>query len=226
MTYVFATPALLLQISETYVAGWGVPGEALAAISYQTRGPVLIIDSVFDSPFNASSSVIFLRNSTSDQPDKGVGGSGGMWESIILVNSTTRGPSGPLLDPVTTSNLTHLYSCYEDQGCAGDPTIAAQLAPLSINTQFFNAMWRVPGGKVFDAVRDFNASNRVETSAALQACIDAAAAEGNGAICYLPQGSYVVNKTLSVCGTNWTLMGAGSGFMTQVGWKASDVSAS
>lgn len=196
--------------------GWGFPGQALAAISYQTRGPVLVIDSVFDSPLNASSPVIALRNSTSTLPDKGVGGDGGTWESIILVNATTRGASGPLLDPVSTSNLTHLYSCYADQGCAGDPSVAAQLAPLSANSQFFNAQWRVPSGKVFDALRDFNASQYVETSAALQACFDAAAAEGNDSVCYIPQGTYIVNKTLTVCGSGWTLMGGGSGFLAQV----------
>ena len=164
--------------------------------------------------------MVNLRESTSTQPDKGVGGDGGVWESIILVNSTTRGDTGPLLDPVTTSNLTHLYTCYADEGCAGDPAIMLQLAPLSASTQFFNPGWRVPSGRVFDAVRDFNASQHFESSAQLQACIDAAAGASNDAICYIPSGTYVVNRTLTVCGSDWTLMGGGSGFLAQIEWQS------
>lgn len=211
----------VMKVSEALVSGWGTPGQANPAISYQTRGPLMLVDSIFDSPLNASSPVIYLRNSTSSLPDAGVGGSGGLWESVILVNTTTRGVGGPLLDPVTTSNLTHLYPCYADEGCSGDPAIAAQLAPLSTSTQFFNSNWRVPSGRVFDAVRDFNASQRVETHVQLQACIDAAAAAGNDAICYIPSGGYCVNETLTACGSGYTLMGGGSGFNTMIKWCGS-----
>jgi len=210
----------VMKVSEAYVQGWGVAGAAAAAIEYQTRGPLTLVDAVFDSPLNASSPVVFLRNTTSTAPDAGVSGSAGLWESIILVNATTRGAAGPLLDPATTANLAHLYSCYPDEGCAGDPAVAAQLPPLSASTQFFNANWRVPAGKVFDAVRDFNASNRgAETSAQLQACMNAAAAAGADAICYLQAGTYRVNATVTACGEGWTLMGGGSGFLTQIEWS-------
>jgi hypothetical protein len=74
-------------------------------------------------------------------------------------------------------------------------------------------------GKVFDAVRDFGASTALESSGALQACINAAAAAGARAMCYLPAGVYSVNRTLTLCGAQpFSLTGGGSGFTTLLRW--------
>jgi len=208
----------VLKVSETLVSGWGTAAAPSPAILFQTRGPLVLVDTIFDNPANPASPVIQLRESTCQSCPAGVGGSGGLWEEVALINTTTRGASGPLLDPTSTSNLTHLYNSFP----AGDPVVAAGLPPLSTNTQFFNPLWSVPGkGRVFDAVADFHAdnTNRMETSAALQACMDAAAAAGNDAVCYLPQGTYGVNKTLTPCGSGWTLLGGGSGFQTHLTWR-------
>ena len=99
-----------------------------------------------------------LRNSTSHLPDAGLPGFGGQFSAVIVINATTRGAAGPLLDGPSTALLgPHLYSSAAFP--PGDAAIAAQLAPLSPATQFFNPHWpQVPAGaRVFDAVRDFGA---------------------------------------------------------------------
>ena len=205
----------ILKVSETLVVGWGSAAAPTPAICYQTRGPLVLVDTVFDSPAHAASPALLLRASTCPSCPAGVGGGGGEWESVILVNATMRGPCGPLLDPASTANLTHLYKDWPP----GDPAVAAALPPLTPATQFFNPNWRVPAGRMFDAVRDFGASNKgAETSTAVQACMDAAAAAGGDAICYLQQGSYAVNRSLVACGSAWTLLGSGSGFQTHLTW--------
>ena len=205
----------VLKVSEALVSGWGSAAAPSPAICFQTRGPLVLVDTVFDSPAHPASPVVLLRESTCSACPAGVGGNGGQWEVAVLVNASTRGPCGPLLDPASTANLTHLYQGFPP----GDPAIAAGLPPLSVATQFFNPAWGVPSGKVFDAVLDFGASNAgAETSAPLQACMDAAAAEGRDAICYLRAGNYAVNRSLLPCGSDWTLQGAGSGFQTHLTW--------
>lgn len=39
-----------VKVVESLVTGWGSPGAPSSAILYQTRGPVMLIDTVFDSP--------------------------------------------------------------------------------------------------------------------------------------------------------------------------------
>ena len=210
-----------VKVVESLVSGWGSPAAPSAAILYQTRGPVMLIDSVFDSPANASSPALALRNTTWTGPDAGIPyvGYGGKWGSVVSVNSSTRGASGALLDPASTAELVaggHFYSDFPP----GDPAIAARLPPLTPSTQVFNPAWPAYNrGKVYDAVRDFGASNTgKETSKALQACIDAAGSAGGGAVCYLQDGQYSVNATLRLCGSDFALMGSNSGFRTFVHW--------
>ena len=210
-----------VKVVESLVTGWGSPGAPSSAILYQTRGPVMLIDTVFDSPAHAASPALALRNTTWTGPDAGIPyvGYGGKWGSVIAVNASMRGAAGPLLDAASTAELVsggHFYSGFP----AGDSGIAARLAPLSAATQFFNPHWPAYNrGKVFDAVRDFGASNSgKETARALQACIDAAAAASGGAVCYLQDGQYQVNSTLRLCGNDFVLMGSNSGFRTMVHW--------
>jgi len=57
---------------------------------------------------------------------------------------------------------------------------------------------------------------------AIQACVNAAGTAGNGAVCYLRPGSYIVYNTIMLAGsrTNFTLEGAG--FRTQVTKRAAN----
>jgi len=212
-----------VKVVECLVSGWGAPGAPTAAILYQTRGPAMLIDSVFEAPANAASPALALRNTTSTAPDAGLPGFGGEFSAVVVINTTTRGAAGPLLDPPSTAQLgAHLYDSFPP----GDAAVSAQLAPLSAATQFFDAAWpQLPvGAAIHDAVRDFGASpDGKESGAALQACLDAAAASAAaapalGGVCYLPQGQYATNATLALCGAGVTLLGGDSGFRTMLKW--------
>ena len=88
----------------------------------------------------------------------------------------------------------------------------------SAEQRFLHDSATVPG-KVFDAVRDFGAKadGKSDDTAAIQAAIDAAKRAGRRAIAYLPTGRYVVSKTLSVTGRDYTV--GGSGFRCGLVWR-------
>lgn len=68
------------------------------------------------------------------------------------------------------------------------------------------------GGTVFDAVMDFHAdpTGATDSTAALQAAIDAATAAGGGVV-YVPEGLYHCDGVLDVAGSNIIVRGAGRG---------------
>jgi hypothetical protein len=73
--------------------------------------------------------------------------------------------------------------------------------------------------RVFDAKRDFGArgDGKADDTAAIQKAIDAARAEGKGALAYLPKGLYAVTTSLRLTGADYTF--GGSGFGTALVWK-------
>ncbi len=73
--------------------------------------------------------------------------------------------------------------------------------------------------KVFDARRDFGAKGdgRSDDTAAIQKAINAASAEGRGAMAYLPTGTYAITRTLRISGDHFTV--GGTGFMGRLVWK-------
>jgi hypothetical protein len=75
------------------------------------------------------------------------------------------------------------------------------------------------GSKVFDAVQDFGARSGGDDGPKIRSCINAAKQEGNGAVCYLPKGGYIVSTTITVDGSNYMIQGAG--YITRVDWGAS-----
>ncbi len=83
---------------------------------------------------------------------------------------------------------------------------------------FLRPTARVPS-RTFDAVRDFGAKGdgKADDTAALQATIDAARKAGEDALAYLPTGSYVVSKTLSLTGEKYRF--GGSGFRCGLVWR-------
>jgi hypothetical protein len=84
--------------------------------------------------------------------------------------------------------------------------------------RFLQERARVPS-KVFDAKRDFGAKGdgRTDDTAAVQRAIDAARAQGSGALAYLPTGAYVISAPLLVTGSGYAF--GGSGFRTGLVWK-------
>ena len=91
---------------------------------------------------------------------------------------------------------------------------------ISADQSFFKSDVRIPG-KVFDAKRDFGAKGdgRADDTDAIQKAIDAARQHGQGAIAYLPAGSYTVSKPLSVTGKDYFVGGAGILLATNINWR-------
>jgi hypothetical protein len=199
----------LLKVHGCYVHSWGAAGAAVPAIEqgYNGRGPWQILDTVFAAPLHPSSSAIALFNA-------------GANATLLLSNvSMVNNGSAPLLDPVKAARMGaagggRLYTLPP-----GAAAVTRHLAPLGRDTHFLRSGARMPG-RVFDAVRDFAADARGarQSGAAIQACINAAAAQGNGSVCYLWAGIYKVNRTLTACGTGFSLEGGGSGQATQLFW--------
>jgi len=72
--------------------------------------------------------------------------------------------------------------------------------------------------RVFDARQDFGAvgDGRTDDTAAIQAAVDAARDHGEGALAYLPTGSYAISDTIRITGEHYAV--GGSGFMTRLRW--------
>jgi hypothetical protein len=84
--------------------------------------------------------------------------------------------------------------------------------------RFLRETVRMPG-RMFDAVKQFGAKGdgKADDTAAVQAAIDAARNEGNGAIAYLPDGRYLLTRSLQVTGRDYTV--GGSGFRCGLIWR-------
>ena len=88
----------------------------------------------------------------------------------------------------------------------------------SAQRRFLRDTARVPG-KVFDVQRDFGAKGdgRTDDTAAIQKAIDAAHAHGQGAIAYLPSGTYAITQTLRITGSDYFV--GGTGFRAALAWR-------
>ncbi len=130
---------------------------------------------------------------------------GGGWQRLLLSN-TRPAPIERLVAGVASNRL---YVIPPGRG-SGVATGAGQ--------HFLQETVSVPG-RVFDAVHDFGAKGdgRTDDSVAIQSAIDAAKQHGHGAIAYLPGKSYVVSRSLSVTGSDYTL--GGSGFRCELVWR-------
>lgn len=221
------------KIQSVFVTGWGVPRNAslpqctpVPAMTFAGTGPVQITDSVFESPLCGNSSLLLMSSYPENGSHNAV-----LRSNVTSYNCTCKdAPNGPTRwecpcafdgGYVPSGDSYFNNATYFDLPL-GDPAIAAALPALSESTHFFQSTWAMPG-RIFDAVADFGASNKgKESSAALQACLDAAAAAGAGAMCYLPAGQYGINTTLRLCGGvgngGFSVSGGGGGFTTLLQW--------
>jgi hypothetical protein len=70
--------------------------------------------------------------------------------------------------------------------------------------------------KLIDAVRNFGADKGDDQTAAVQATIDAARAQGKGAVAYFPPRRYRIKRTIEVTGADYII--AGTGYHTEFVW--------
>jgi hypothetical protein len=183
----------------------GLPA-AIPAVAQVWRGPLLVVDTQFTpaadigqpavASWNASLSRKFLNAAgfLLNQP--------GVWnetwtKTYLFANSVLHG-RGPMLvsDPWDTAHNLSAGKILP--------------SPISEHTIFMPTSWRVPS-KVFDAVRDFGAlgNGSLTDGVAVQACVDAAAAHGAGASCYLRPGRFDMNKTIVLKGRDFVFEGSG-----------------
>lgn len=188
------------KLHQCFVYGFGSAAAPSAAVSGGSSA-VQVYDTIFTHPAN----------------NRSVGVRLGGTAAVLVSNSTLQGSSsGPAaVDPTTALGPTRPYTTTVHELPDGDPSIAALLVLLSPDTHFLRTEVAT-ASRVFDAVLDFRADNtgRLPASLALQACIDAAAAVGAGAVCHLRSGSYKLNRTLTACGAGYVIEGSGSGYLT------------
>ncbi len=194
-----------LVIQDCRIEGWK-NGARGAFVSKPDCAPVLLFDTVFSRPPPAGSGVDRVSGSGS--------ASGACIEiqaKHFLANTRLVDAEGVAKELTPSVNPALGYAvplaAALDEGC------------LSSATQsFFRTQVDVPA-KIFDAKRDFGAqgNGRADDTAAIQKTIDAARGHGQGALAYLPKGTYVVSATLTMKGSNYRV--GGSGFGTGLVWK-------
>ncbi len=161
------------------------------AIIFRAGGPITITDCKFTNPPSTNPPLKLSQ-----------------WDGMVLrVISSGNSFSG-------SSSFINLGANGEITGVTGRNrfgpiTWASQSFFTDIDTTF------VPVGAVFDARTDFGAvgNGSSNDTAAIQNCIDAARSAGNGAIAYIPAGSYKITSTLYATGTNYRIGG--------IGWNSS-----
>eukprot|EP00035_Acanthoeca_spectabilis_P000344 m.72715 g.72715 ORF g.72715 m.72715 type:complete len:920 (+) comp10147_c0_seq1:27-2786(+) len=93
---------------------------------------------------------------------------------------------------------------------------------ITSESNFYKSAWPIPA-RVFEYssfIPPPNGSKQPtpdQVTAAVQACISAAATAGNGAIAYFPKGVYPLTETVTLAGRNFYVGGAG--YQTQFVWK-------
>ncbi len=160
----------------------------------KTWNPLLIIDNTFAHPPNSNPPITLIPlDKYTHRVDKIFSGNSFNGSTALYDNRSAKWPVWNIERP--------------------EPTDYKLSAPVS-----FRVLAPETGSKVFDAVTNFNATKPgVDAGVAIQNCVNAAKQEGNGAVCYLPKGSYKVSTTVVIDGANYALEGAG--YITRLDWK-------
>ncbi|MHB9024121.1 MAG: fibronectin type III domain-containing protein [Armatimonadota bacterium] len=163
------------------------------AIRLDVGGPDTIFDCVFTNPPNTN-------------PPVKLGNSSLIRQTVITSSNVSTGTTS-VVTPYAYTTITDIPASQRTLG--GSITSAAmsflkETAPAE--------------GTVFDAKRDYGAvgNGSADDTDELRACIAAAKAAGNGAVAYIPSGTYKITGTLTIDGGNYSV--CGSGFRTVITW--------
>eukprot|EP01043_Picozoa_sp_COSAG02_P023147 COSAG02_NODE_1228_length_13776_cov_5.546864_2_plen_886_part_00 len=179
-----------LKIDDCRVARWTKPGPA---VTFGARGPLQVIDSSFTDAPAGTTAAIHMSESAAR-----VVLSGSSTAGIALVSATQ--PGTVVMEVPSTARKSK-------------PNKA-----IDSGTQFLKQVWAGPS-RVIDAFRDGHAAGNgsIDDTAALQATIDAVAAENAAgemaAVAYIPAGRYRISHPLRV--TKGVHLD-GSGFGSQI----------
>jgi hypothetical protein len=150
--------------------------------------PMIIFDCTFTNP-PANNAPIRLTNAN---------------QHLVHCNNLSASTDA-VLEPASPVNATEIPA-----GQLGGSITSAE-------QRFFKSQVNIPG-RVFDAKRDFGAAGdgNADDTEEIQAAIDAARNQGQGAIAYLPRGRYRVSSTINISGSDYYV--GGSGFESGLTW--------
>jgi hypothetical protein len=179
---------LAMKIQNCLVDRWTA---ADGAIQLGHRGPTTIFDCAFSHP-PGPGAPIGLCN----PPEL---------EALLIASGNSSPGTSRVVDPGPSSRITDVPA-----GKRGPALTDPARRFLSDRPQ--------SAPKVLDARRDFGAKadGSTDDTAALQACLDAARAHGQGAMAYLPGGIYRITRTLQMGDRDYGL--GGTGFRSILAW--------
>jgi len=182
MFLLYGNPVGVMTLEGCTVGGWTNPDCAISI----SGAPVMLFDCTFTDPPPGAACAVRIASH----------------HQRLVASQNTTPPGLPLFNPEARKRANvqiHEIPAGERSGVR-----------LSARQQFLKSSVPVPG-KVFDVKRDFGAKadGRTDDTAAIQRAINAARAQGDDALAYLPAGRYVVNQTLRVTGKNYRVGGAG-----------------
>jgi hypothetical protein len=168
-------------LQDCHVEGWKSPNGAVV----MTGSPLTIFDCTFSNPPSDAPPVLL---SSAEIP-------------VILSNCESK--STKELLGLSRPSKTPIKPLVIPAGKRGP-------AVTSARQTFFRSEVKLPG-KVFDAKRDFGVKGdgKTDDTDAIMATIAAAREHGKGAIAYLPNGEYLVKKTIEITGADYRFGGAG-----------------
>lgn len=177
-----------MKIQDCRIEGWMAPD---GAIQLGQRGPTTIFDCVFTNPPNTAAPIHLVN-----PPDI---------QQLLVIGNCSSAKTKTLVDAGGNSRIS-IIPAGKRKPC------------LTSASQRFLRDTAPAMRKVLDAKRDFGAKadGATDDTAALQRGIDAARAQGHGAVLYLPNGNYRLTRALQVTGTDYSICGAG--FRTNINW--------
>ena len=198
-------------IEDCWVDGWkgnwasSVPSYQTPkgpAVTFAELGPNMVFDSTFTHPpADAQGAVLSTEtNTASGQPFPG-----GLWQGLLLSNNTA--PSfgtgtGILWPNPNIPVYTDVVPSGQRGGLVSSPT-----------QTFLKTTWPADSTHIIDVTKapyTADGTGNTDSTATIQAAINAAQAANNGTIVYFPVGNYTISSTLTAAGGNYTLQGSGA----------------
>ena len=175
-------------IQDCWVDRWTTPGPA---VDFHKLGPNTVFDCQFTNPPAGATGAILSDNSN------------GLISSLFLSNNYAPAfPSGlGILDKKSRPTYHDIIPPGRRGGILSSP-----------NQTFLKTAWPADSAHIIDVtLPPYTANNNGgdDSTATIQAAINAAKAANNGSIVYFPAGTYHVSSTLTASGGNYTLQGSG-----------------
>ena len=177
-----------LTLQDCHVYAWT---DQEGAVMLGHRGPTTVFDCTFSDPPGRTAPIRLVNPAGAQQ--------------LLIVSNNESQHTDAVVDPGANSRITEI------------PPGERGPALKGVNRTFIRSEAPVPG-KVFDAKEDFGAKGdgAADDTEALRRAVNAARERGQGAIAYLPTGTYRITGTIPIEGANYYV--GSTGFQTQLRW--------